>query len=182
MESKQAVKWDMYEMEYKGGLVNSDLPLVPFEEKYYEQYARLMDDCFYEMRKALNIQPYDKHSYSLEEPQKLEQDTFLLLNGNDIICAVSFSENDIKNVAVNVNFQRQGFGRKLMEFAVSYMQKNLKSPIKLSVTKWNSNAIALYQSLGFEITKESTVEGLNTKDADGNWSFEFTAAKDLNIR
>lgn len=48
--------------------------------------------------------------------------------------------------------------------------------------KWNKNAVSLYESLGFEITKESTVEGVNTKAADGNWTFEFAATKGLNIR
>ena len=182
METEQTVQWHMYEMEYKGGAVESALPLVPFEEKYYEQYKNLADDCFYEMRKALNIRPYDKHSYSLDKPMELKENTFLFLNNDEIICAVTFSENGIKTVIVSLKYQRQGLGKKLMEFAISYMQNREISPIKLTVTKWNKNAIRLYESLGFAITKESIVEGVNTKDASGDWSFEFTETKGLDIQ
>lgn len=182
MESKQIVRFDMYEMEYKGGAVQSDLTLIPFEKRYYEQYKKLIDDCFFEMRKALNIQPYGKHSNSLDELTKLSETTFLLLNGNEVICAFSRFGNEIGNVAVSLKYQRQGYGRKLMQFALSFMQKHGISPIKLTVTKWNKNAIALYESLGFEVTKGTTVEGVSTKDTDGNWTFEFTATGDLNLR
>lgn len=169
-------------MEYNGGLVETDLSPVLFEEQYYEQYKKLFDDCFYEIRKALNIKPYEKHSYSLKEPAKLKENTFLFLNCDEIICAVTCSKNEIENVAVNLKYQRQGFGRKIMNFALSYIQKRGDSPIKLTVTKWNRNAIVLYESLGFEITKESTAKGVNSKDADGNWVFEFTETEGLSIR
>lgn len=172
----------MYEMEYKGGSAESNLPLISFEEKYYEQYKKLINDCYYEMRKSLNIRPYEKHSYCLEELTKLKENTFLFLNGDEIICAVACFKNDIGNVAVNLKYQRQGYGRKLMDFAISYMQKHGNSPIKLTVTKWNKNAIALYKSLEFEVMKETTVEGVNTLDTDGNWTFQFTETGDLNIR
>lgn len=182
MENEQIVKFNMYEMEYKGGAVESNLSLIPFEEKYYEQYKNLIDDCFYEMRKALNILPYEKYCDSLEEVVKQKENIFLLLEGDEIICAVSCLENEIGNVAVNLKYQRQGYGRKLMEFALNYMQKRGDSSINLTVTKWNKNAIALYEKLGFKITKETTVNGVSTKDADGNWTFEFTETGGLNLR
>jgi len=172
----------MYEMEYKGGAVASTLPLVPFEEKYYEQYKKLMDDCFYEMRKALDIRPYEKHSYSLDEPTELKENTFLLLDDDEIICAVTCSETDIKNVAVSLKHQRKGYGRKLTEFAINYMQNRGDATIKLTVTKWNENAIALYESLGFVITKESTVEGVNARNENGDWAFKFKETKGLDVQ
>lgn len=182
MENKQVVRFNMYEMEYKGGTVESNLSLIPFEEKYYEQYKNLIDDCFYEMRKALNIQPYDKFCGNLEELLKQKENILLLLGVDEIVCAVSCFENEIGNVAVNLKYQRQGYGRKLMEFALGYMQKRGDCPIKLTVTKWNKNAIALYESLGFEVAKETTVEGVSTKDADDKWTFEFTETGGLNLR
>ncbi|KNY25858.1 hypothetical protein [Pseudobacteroides cellulosolvens] len=91
MKNKQIVRFNMYQMEYKGSTAESNLSPIPFEEKYYEQY------------------------------------------------------------------------------------KNL-------ITKCNKNAIALYKSLGFEVMKETTVEGVSTKDADGNWKFEFTETGGLNLR
>lgn len=183
MENRQIVRFNMYEMEYNGSTVESDLPFIPFEEKYYKQYKDLIDDCFYEMRKALNIQPYNKFCGSLEEVMKKKENFFLLLEGDEIICSVSCLENEIGNVLVNLKYQRQGYGRKVMEFALGYMQKRGDSSIKLTVTEWNKNAIALYEKLGFEIIKETTVEGISTRDAfNGNWTFEFTETGGLNLR
>lgn len=182
IETKIITQFNLYEMEYKGGKVESDLTLCLLDEKHYRQYKNLIDSCFYEMRKALNIRPFEKHSVSLNELTKLKENTFLLLNGDEIICAVTCSEQNIENVAVDLKYQRQGYGRKLMEFALRYMQKRGDSSIKLTVMKWNKHAIALYESLGFEVTRESILEGVNKKDADGHWTFEFTATKGFNIR
>ena len=182
MENKQITRFNMYEMYYKGGAVESDLSPIPFDEKYYEQYRNLINDCFYEMRKVLRIQPYERFCDSLEELMKQKENIFLLLDGDEIVCSVSCFENEIGKVAVNLKYQRQGYGRKIMRFALSYMQKRGDSLIKLTVTKWNKKAIALYKSLGFEVTKEATVEGVSTKDDYGNWIFEFTTTGGLNIQ
>ena len=175
----ETIKANMYEMEYRGGAVKSDLSLVPFDEKYYKQYKNVINDCFYEMRKALNIKPYDKHSNSLVELAMLKESTFLLLDGDVIICAVSFFGNELGNVVVNPQYQRQGYGRKLMEFALQHMQKRGDSPIKLMVNTSNRSAIALYSLLGFEVMKEIAIEGANMKDADGNWKFEVISIGDV---
>ncbi len=182
MRNRQIVRFNMYEMEYKGDAVESNLSPIPLEEQYYEQYRNLIDTCFYEMRKALHIQPYGKYCDSLEEVMKQKENIFLLLKGDTIICAASCPENEIGNVAVNLRYQRQGYGRKIMEFALGYMQKRGDSPIKLTVAKWNKRAITLYEKLGFKIMKEATVEGISAKDADGNWTFEFTSTSGLHLR
>ena len=182
MENKQPVSFEMYEMEYRGGTVESSLSLVPIDGKYYEQYKQLIDDCFCEMRKALNIKPYEKHSYVIEDLAKIKENTYLFLDSDEIIGAVSCLNNEIGNVAVNVKYQHQGYGKKLMIFALAYMQKRGYNPIILTVTKWNQNAIALYKSLGFEVTKERNVEGMNTKSDDGNWTFAFVETGDLKLR
>ena len=182
LELKQIVKFNMCEMEYKGGLVKSESPFILLEDEYYEQYKALIDDCFYEMRKALDVRPYEKHSDSLEHPEKLKENTFILLSGEEIICAVTCSENYIGKMAVSQRYRRQGYGRKALEFALSYMQKRGDFPIALTVAKWNKNAIAMYESTGLVITKESTVAGVNVKKSEDIWTFEFTATDDINLR
>ncbi len=182
MTEKQIVRFDMYEMQYKGGLLNSELPAITFEKKYYEKYKELINSCFYEMRKELDIQPYGEFCASLEELMEHKENIFLLMDGEEIICTATCGKNEIGMVAVNLKYQHQGYGRKIMEFAISYVQKQGNYPIKLTVTKWNKNAIALYKSLGFEIIKETTVEGVSTKDINGKWTFEFTSTGGLSVR
>lgn len=181
MVEKQIVRFNMCEMEYKGGLLYSDLSVRPFEQKYYKKYKNLINSCFYEMRKELNIQPYGEYCANLEELIEQQENIFLLLDGDEIICTVSCIKNEISGVAVNLKYQHQGYGRKIMEFAVSHIQKQGNSPIKLTVTKWNKNAVSLYKWLGFEIIKEVILEGINTKDINDNWTFEFVSTDGLSI-
>ena len=182
MTEKRTVRFDMYEMQYKGGLLNSDLSVITFEQKYYEKYKELINSCFYQMRKELNIQPYGQFCASLEELMEMKENIFLLMDDDEMICTVTCSKNEIGMVAVNLKYQHQGYGRKIMEFAISYVQKQGNYPIKLTVTKWNKNAINLYKSLGFEIIKETTVEGVSTKDVNGKWTFEFISTGGLSVR
>jgi ribosomal protein S18 acetylase RimI-like enzyme len=169
-------------MEYRGPAVESSLALIPFDESYYERYKGLIDEGFYEMRRALGIQPYDTYCDSLEEVMKHKENVFLLLEDDEVIGAVSCLKNEIENVVVSPRCQRRDYGRKLMEFALSHMQERGDSPIRLTVTQWNKAAIALYEKLGFEVTKETTVEGASTKDVNGTWSFEFTTTDGLSLR
>ena len=48
-----------YEMRYgKNPVPKSDIACIPFDDKFFQEYMRIYNECFYEMRKALNIQPY----------------------------------------------------------------------------------------------------------------------------
>ena len=182
MTEKQIVRFDMFEMEYRGGPLTSELPVIPFDPKYYGKYKFLINSCYYEMRRDLHIKPYGEYCDSLEELMSKKENIFLLMDGDEIICAVSCVENEISGVAVNLQYQRQGYGRKIVGFAISFLQQQGNSPIKLTVTKWNENAVALYKSLGFETTKETTVEGANTRDSNGNWTFSFISTGGLSVR
>jgi len=181
MTEKQLVRFDMFGMEYRGGLITSQLQVVAFEPKYYGKYKFLINSCYYEMRRDLHIKPYGEYCDSLEELISKKENIFLLMDGDEIICAVSCAKNEISGVAVNLKYQHQGYGRKIVEFAISFLQQQGNIPIRLTVTKWNQNAVALYKSLGFETTKETTVEGANTKDSNGNWTFVFTSTGGLSV-
>lgn len=182
MSDKQIAKFNMCTMEYKGGAMKSDLSPVLFEEKYYGKYKELINDCYYEMRKELNIRPYGDYCGGLEEVIKQKDDIFLLLGDEEIICSATCSGNQIGNVAVNLKYQRQGYGRKIMGFAISHLQKRGEHPIKLTVTRWNKGAMELYESMGFELVGETVVEGVSAKGADGNWVFEFTETDGMDLR
>ena len=169
-------------MEYKDKKVDCELQLTPLTKKHYEQYKRIVADCYYEMRKALNIRPYDNHHMSLDDFIELEKTTFLLLKDDEIIGALTCSDDYIKTVVVNIKYQGRGFGRKIMKFAINHMQQKEISPIKLIVAQWNKNAISLYKSLGFEIVKETIGAGYNTKNDADDWEFEFVNLDSLNVR
>lgn len=48
-----------YEMKYEKDDIEKDIiPCIPFEQKYFQQYMKIYNACFYEMRKSLDIEPY----------------------------------------------------------------------------------------------------------------------------
>ncbi|MCL2169794.1 MAG: GNAT family N-acetyltransferase [Defluviitaleaceae bacterium] len=176
------VRFVMSEMGYKGGLVQSALHPALLTREYFERYVELVDACFYKMREELNIRPYGKHSYSLGSFDELSANTYLLTEGGEVVGAVTCNGNDIGNVVVNPKFQGKGHGRKLVEFAISHMQKQGIDDIKLTVADWNVGAIGLYESLGFEIQKSSLIKGENMQNFEGEWGFRFVETEGLDIR
>ncbi|MCL2235891.1 MAG: GNAT family N-acetyltransferase [Defluviitaleaceae bacterium] len=169
----EPTQFGVCEMTYKGGAVTSGLPAVLLKEKHYQQYQNIVDEAFHQMREELNIRPFNKHSFTLMDLEDLRQNCFILLDGDAIVCGVVCGAGEIDSIVVNTKYQGQGHGRKITEFALAELQKRGASTITLSVTKWNTRAIALYQSMGFEITKEAVAHGVNTMDENGHWHFEF---------
>lgn len=180
--NERAIRFNMYEMEYQGGAQQSALSPVTFEEKYFDRYRRLHIESFYAQRAALDIRPYDLFYERLEDLMEQKDSIFLLLDRDVLIGTVSCIAREIDRLAVNAAYRRQGYGRKMMTFALAHMQKQGHAPIKLAVTKWNKNAALLYTSLGFAVTKEAVIEGVNTQNEDGGWTFRFTDTGGLDIR
>ena len=145
-----------YTMTYKGTSIDSKLATVQFEEKYYEEYKNIYNDCFYEMRKALELQPYHDCD-SLDALLSKKNDIFLLLINDELVGAVAIYENEVDDLIVAKAFQNQGFGRQLLLFAVNLLQKRNRSPIQLGVVEWNQKAISLYKKNGFIVSKIETV-------------------------
>ena len=51
----------VYEMKYEKEALdfNVGVSCVPFEPMYFEEYMQVYNECFYPMRKALEIEPYN---------------------------------------------------------------------------------------------------------------------------
>lgn len=51
------------EMSYNDKfVVKANISCVPFKKEYFEEYMAMYNACFYEMRKALDIEPYNFYS------------------------------------------------------------------------------------------------------------------------
>ena len=147
-----------YEMKYEKEVVDlSDiLPCVPFEENYFREYMEIYNECFYEMRKALNIEPYN-FLRSYDQIAEKVEGIWLLADNGEIVGSVACYGNEIDDLIVNKKFQRRGYGKQLLLWAMQHIREQNNEPILLHVAEWNSNALALYQKAGFEITKRERV-------------------------
>lgn len=73
-----------YEMLFKGVLKgNNDFSCIPFQRKYWDEYMGIYNECFYEMRKDLEIEPVNFYS-DYSQMQDKACGTFLYLHNGAI--------------------------------------------------------------------------------------------------
>lgn len=143
-----------YEMSYTNDHVEkSNIVCVPFKSEYFQEYMRIYNECFYEMRKALDIQPYH---FLNEYKQIIEKvkDVYLLINQGEIIGSIACYGNEIDDLIVNKKFQHRGYGKQLLLWGMQRIRGINNEPITLHVAKWNNEALMLYKKVGFQITNE----------------------------
>lgn len=158
-------RWFGYcHMNYKGDNKNSSLNPVRYKDTYYNKYKELYENCFYDMRKSLNIQPYKVHP-SRDELIKNQDYIFMLLDEDKIIGSVTLLNNEIEDLIVNKNYQNKGYGKELLNFGINHYISQESKDIYLRVANWNSKAINIYKNAGFRINVKGEYYylDLNTK-------------------
>jgi ribosomal protein S18 acetylase RimI-like enzyme len=144
-------------MEYVGGSVESFITLKQYSDEYFEEYKKVYEDCFCEMRTALDLHPINACD-SKEELLAKQNDIFIYMEDDKIIGSVAIYDNEIDDLIIAKSYQRKGYGKLLLNFAISRIQNNSNSSIILHVADWNRNAVNLYLKNGFKITKTETVK------------------------
>lgn len=105
-------------------------------------------DRFHTDPKFPNKQADDLKAHWIER-NILEDDVWVL--GDPPMGFISIKENRIDLVAVDPDFQKMGFGRKLIEHALVY-HPNIEAG-----TQEKNPALKLYEELGFEVVKTEDV-------------------------
>lgn len=140
-----------YEMKYdKASVEQSAVTCIPFEMQYFEQYKSIYNECFYDMRKVLEIEPYNFLNDFGQIREKAD-DIYLLMKDSEIIGSVACYGNEIDDLIVNKKFQKRGYGKQLLLWGMQQIRKKNADPITLHVAEWNRNALRLYKKVGFEV-------------------------------
>lgn len=146
-----------YEMRYgKEDVEKSNISCIPFEQKYFQQYMKIYNACFYEMRKALDIEPYNFLS-DYKQIREKSKDIFLLVSEDEIIGSVACYGIEIDDLIVNEKYQNKGYGKQLLLWGMNHIRQVSNGPILLHVAKWNEKALMLYEKVGFDITNTERV-------------------------
>ncbi len=146
-----------YEMYYDKQIQeNPEICCVPFEEVYFEEYKNIYNECFYEMRKALGIEPYNWYSEYNQMADKAEN-IFVFLKDNQIIGSVACYGNEIDDLIVKKSCQKRGYGKQLLLWAMDHIRQNNNSEITLHVAEWNKSTLRLYEKVGFSVGKREKV-------------------------
>lgn len=139
-----------YEMKYvKDNIEKSNIMCIPFEKKYFQQYMEIYNACFYEMRKSLDIKPYNFLN-NYEQISEKGKDIFLIVSEKEIIGSVACYGSEIDDLIVNKKFQNKGYGKQLLLWGMNYIRQSSNQPILLHVAQWNEKALRLYCKVGFD--------------------------------
>ena len=138
-------------LKYQNGII-----CVPFQEKYWDEYMKIYNECFYKMRKELEVEPINFY-YCYSQIKDKINDIFLYLQNGVIAGAVSCYGNEIDDLIVEKSFQRQGIGQKLLLWGMNHIKEQGYEEIILHVAEWNQNAVKLYLETGFTIQKKEKV-------------------------
>ena len=140
-----------YEMEYRNPVSErSSVDLIPYTSEYREMYKVMYNECYHEMREALDIQPYDFIQNDSFFNSGMDE-VYLLVKDREIIGSVALKSNEIDDLIVNPKYQGQGYGKQILLWALEHMDSKR---IILRVADWNKRAINMYKKNGFEITGE----------------------------
>lgn len=134
----------------------NDVSCVPFQEQYWDEYMKIYNDCFYEMRKTLEVEPINFYSDYSQIKDKIN-DIFLYLQNGVIVGAVSCYGNELDDLIIEKSFQGQGLGQKLLLWGMNHIKEQGYEEIILHVAEWNQNAMKLYLKNGFSIKKREKV-------------------------
>ena len=147
----------VYEMKYTNAHApQSDIACIPFRAEFFQEYMGIYNECFYEMRKALDIQPY----HFLNEYQQIAdkaRDIYLLTGRGAIIGSVACYGNEIDDLIVDQKFRHRGYGKQLLLWGMGHIRERSNDPITLHVAAWNHDALMLYKKAGFEIAKQMRI-------------------------
>ena len=146
-----------YEMQFhKETIESTSIQCIPFDEQFFHEYMKIYNECFYEMRKTLDIEPYN-YLHDYEQIVSKVHDIYLLMNENEIIGSVACYGNEIDDLIVNKKYQHKGYGRQLLLWGMNHIREKNDEPILLHVAEWNQDALRLYQNTGFEITNTERI-------------------------
>ena len=147
----------VYEMKYIGDAKAADnVKLLPFSDKYYSQYERVYNECFYDMRRALDIQPYNFYS-DIRQLNGKKENIFLLIEGETIIGSVGCFGAEIDDLIVNRKYHGRGYGKQLLVWAIGHIREYTVEPITIHVAEWNKRAVELYTHNGFVIKNRELI-------------------------
>ena len=139
-----------YKMEYLHPTdEKTRVELVRFSSAFQEKYKKMYNECYHEMREALDRKPYDfiqNDSFFQEGMDTV----YLLLDGEEIIGSVAIKEDEIDDLLVNRLYQGHGYGKEILLWA---LQNIHSGHVILHVAEWNKKAINLYKKIGFAITE-----------------------------
>ena len=124
---------------------NTNIIIEKMQQKHIDSIAEIEKECFF--------MPWSAES--LREELLNDTSLFYVIENGDQVMGYIGSNNVlgeiyIDNIAIKNEYRRKGYGEKLLKYLISEGISKKADFITLEVRKSNSNAINLYEKLGFK--------------------------------
>ncbi|MBU3144065.1 GNAT family N-acetyltransferase [Clostridium sp. CF012] len=78
---------------------------------------------------------------------------YVSFENEQLVASIFVEDVNLDFIMVTPSYQGKGYGKKATQFAINKALSQGAKLIQLGVLEWNTKAIALYESLGFEIVQ-----------------------------
>lgn len=95
---------------------------------------------------------YWKNNYDLVKKMILEAEIYVYVEGQEIVAFLGLMDTYIAGIFVDSNYQSQGIGKELLDFA-----KSIKDNLSLEVYLENNGAFSFYKREKF-VVKEKSID------------------------
>lgn len=145
-------------MVFNGGRFDSTkIDLVPYEDKFFNQYLELLNEAFYPLQVENDIKPYIiQETQEFREYLSNASDEFRLsVEGSKLIGVVQVTNDHVSRAMVLKEARGKGLGSELIKYATNRILDSGYSIPKLYIIDTNNGARRLYESIGYSV--DSTV-------------------------
>jgi putative acetyltransferase len=124
--------------------------IKPYEEKFRQQMLSLWERSVLATHTFLSPEDFISIKEIVQSIDFRAFDVYCLVQQDKVIGFLGAAEKKVEMLFLDPLFFGQGFGKKLMEFAMTELKAD-----KVDVNEQNSNAVTFYKKLGF-VTYERT--------------------------
>ena len=148
---------------YRGGkLPDPCIEPVTYKPEFFQRELDLESEVFYELRKSNGIQPYRINQSSSRDIEEIKaffsensHSFFFLFDDDNLVGSILFLKNYIQSLSIASDYQRQGYGTELSEYAINGILDKGYSSVELNILPGNMKAEYLYKKLGLmELTDQ----------------------------
>lgn len=133
---------------------DSNYNMIPYDDKYYNQCQRILNEGFHRMRGELGLKSKLAlpNNEEREEYKEEANNIFLLEDNEEIVAAIILVNNEIDGVAVDENKTKRGYGTALVGKAINKLLEEGHKEVILWVIEGN-NAKSVYGNIGFKVIR-----------------------------
>ena len=160
LRAKAFAPWFGEELMHHTGpeLPDPQLTVRPYNDADFDTWTRVINECFYPMRKAIDVRPHVIFDAGdLATRQRLRGTTnenILFYDGDQLVGVAGIVGSEIDPIAVVESQRRKGYGRRITAYCTNRVLARGISPVNLTVTTWNTAARRMYEEAGYRLAEQ----------------------------